>query len=52
MTHYTTLLFDLDGTISESAPGILRSVRYGLDAVGIHETDEKKLRTFPMQMTR
>ncbi len=46
MTHYTTLLFDLDGTISESAPGILRSVRYGLDAVGIHETDEKKLRTF------
>lgn len=46
MPHYTTLLFDLDGTISESAPGILRSVRYGLDAVGIHETDEKRLRTF------
>ncbi len=46
MPPYTYLLFDLDGTISESAPGILRSVRYGLEAVGIHETDEEKLATF------
>ena len=46
MRPYTYLLFDLDGTISRSAPGILRSVRYGLEAVGIHETDMEKLNTF------
>ena len=46
MLPYTYLLFDLDGTISESAPGIIRAVRYGLDAVGIHETDMEKLSTF------
>ena len=43
---YQYLLFDLDGTISESAPGIIRSVQYGLAAVGIHETDMAVLRTF------
>ena len=46
MNHYRYLLFDLDGTISESAPGIIKAVQYGLNAVGIHETDEKKLSTF------
>ncbi len=46
MLPYTYLLFDLDGTISRSAPGIIRSVKYGLDAVGIHETDMEKLSTF------
>lgn len=40
------LLFDLDGTISESAPGIMKSMAYGLTFVGIHENDEKVLRTF------
>ncbi len=43
---YKYLLFDLDGTISESAPGIIRSVQYGLKAVGIEETDMNILRTF------
>lgn len=46
MNHYKYLLFDLDGTISESAPGIIKAVQYGLDAVGIHERDMKKLSTF------
>ncbi len=46
MLPYTYLLFDLDGTISESAPGIIRSVRYGLAAVGIDEDDMDKLHTF------
>ena len=46
MNHYTYLLFDLDGTISESAPGIIKAVQYGLNAVGIHEKDRKKLSTF------
>lgn len=46
MNHYKYLLFDLDGTLSESAPGIIKAVQYGLDAVGIHERDMKKLSTF------
>ena len=46
MNHYKYFLFDLDGTISESAPGIIKAVQYGLDAVGIHERDMGKLRTF------
>ena len=27
---YTTVLFDLDGTITDSKPGILNSIRYAL----------------------
>lgn len=40
------ILFDLDGTISESAPGIIKSVIYGLSAVGIHEKSPERLRSF------
>ena len=39
-------LFDLDGTISESAPGITKSVQYALAALGIDEPDRKKLESF------
>ena len=46
MFPYTYLLFDLDGTISESAPGIIKAVRYGLAAVGIDETNEDNLHSF------
>ena len=35
MKPYTSVLFDLDGTISRSAPGIIRSLQYGLDSIGI-----------------
>ena len=28
MQQYQTILFDLDGTLTDSAPGILNSVRY------------------------
>lgn len=40
------LLFDLDGTLTDSAEGIINSVRYALDKFGISENDEKKLCTF------
>jgi len=43
---YTTLLFDLDGTLTDSAPGITNSVRYALDRFGIMEKDDFKLRRF------
>ena len=46
MKKYKFLLFDLDGTISQSSPGIIKAVRYGLAAVGIHETDMNTLHTF------
>lgn len=44
--NYKYFLFDLDGTISESAPGIIKAVKYGLNAAGIHEEDQKVLETF------
>lgn len=33
--QYKTILFDLDGTLTDSAPGILNSVRYGCRRIGI-----------------
>ncbi len=43
---YTHILFDLDGTMTESGPGILNSVQYALRHYGIEETDMDKLRLF------
>ena len=40
------LLFDLDGTLTDSALGITNSVKYALCKFGITENDEKKLCTF------
>ncbi|MCD7715334.1 MAG: HAD hydrolase-like protein [Lachnospiraceae bacterium] len=46
MRHYDTILFDLDGTLTESAPGIVNAVLYALKKNGIEETDREKLMTF------
>lgn len=35
--EYNTLLFDLDGTLTDSAEGITNSVRYALAKFGLHE---------------
>ena len=43
---YRTILFDLDGTLTESGIGITRSVAYALRKHGIEETDQKKLDRF------
>lgn len=40
------VLFDLDGTLSESAPGITHAVQYALKQMGIDEPDLKKLEVF------
>ena len=40
------LLFDLDGTLTDSAPGILRCVQYALEQCGTPEPDTDKLRPF------
>ncbi len=43
---YKTVLLDLDGTITDSAPGIINSVSYALEKFGIKEHDVKKLESF------
>lgn len=34
--RFDTVLFDLDGTLTDSAPGIKRSLKYALDKLGIN----------------
>lgn len=46
MPRYDTVLFDLDGTLTDSGPGIMKSVAYALEKFGIAETDSTKLRLF------
>ena len=38
MRNYDVILFDLDGTLTDSAPGILNSVRYACRKLaGMHD---------------
>ena len=43
---YQTIFFDLDGTLTESAPGITRSVAYALKKWGIEVEDLRTLEPF------
>lgn len=43
---YTIALFDLDGTITDSGPGIINSIRYALEKYRLPVPEEKVLRTF------
>lgn len=40
------ILFDLDGTLTESGEGIIKSVQHALRSFSIEETDTQKLRRF------
>ena len=40
------LLFDLDGTLTDPKDGITRCVQYGMEALGIYESDREKLVPF------
>ncbi|MCH3921861.1 HAD hydrolase-like protein [Limosilactobacillus sp.] len=40
------ILFDLDGTLTASGPGIIKSVQYTLEQMGCPEPDPQKLRFF------
>ncbi|HEU5270966.1 MAG TPA: HAD hydrolase-like protein [Jatrophihabitans sp.] len=42
---YPTVLFDLDGTLSESAPGILGSLRHAFAEVGVPWVDDATARS-------
>ncbi len=41
--QYDTLLFDLDGTITDSKEGIINCFRYALDFFGVDGSDETKM---------
>lgn len=43
---YQYLLFDLDGTLTDSAEGIIKCVQYALEKMGIIENDTEKLKVF------
>ncbi|WMJ84893.1 HAD hydrolase-like protein [Oscillospiraceae bacterium LTW-04] len=43
---YTTLLFDLDGTLTDSEEGIVKCVQHSLRPFGIEENDPVVLRSF------
>lgn len=43
---YSTVLFDLDGTLTDPAAGITNSMSYALDALGLQPPDAEQLRGF------
>ena len=43
---YKVILFDLDGTLTESGEGITKSVQYALERIGKPEPDPEKLKVF------
>ena len=46
LSSYKYLFFDLDGTLTESAPGIMNSARYALSSYGITDVLDSTLRKF------
>lgn len=46
MKQYKLIIFDLDGTLTDSGPGIINSVHYALEKMGISEDDRLKLHAF------
>lgn len=46
MKKYDTILFDLDGTLTDSSPGIVNSIVYALKKFDISVDDTGKLRKF------
>lgn len=46
MLPYDTLIFDLDGTLTDSQRGILGCIRYALDKMNLPCPDDKTLRRF------
>jgi phosphoglycolate phosphatase len=43
---YKNILFDLDGTITDSSPGIINSYLYSLGQIGLTENDIEHLKSF------
>jgi len=45
-SRYSTVFFDLDGTVTDSGQGCLNGVRYMFEKIGFTGYDEKKLKRF------
>lgn len=48
---YQTILFDLDGTLTDSGQGILNSVAYALEQIGIVEPDVANYNTLLVHLS-
>lgn len=46
VARHDVILFDLDGTLTDSAPGIVNCLRYALDDMGIAHPDDAAMRAF------
>ena len=46
MSKYDYILFDLDGTLTDSGPGIMKGFEYALGKMGIEVPDRSSLRKF------
>jgi phosphoglycolate phosphatase len=46
MQKYDYIFFDLDGTLSESAPGIVNCVAFALNSIGVEVRDREELKKF------
>ncbi len=46
LSSFTHLFWDLDGTLTESAPGIMNSARHALEYYGIRDVPESTLKKF------
>ena len=44
--QFDTVLFDLDGTLTDPVEGITNSYLYALDKLGLHESNPGKIKTF------
>ena len=44
--NYKTVIFDLDGTITDSGPGIMNAIRYAVKKRGLPDVPEEVLRSF------
>lgn len=44
--NYKTAIFDLDGTITDSGPGIMNAIRYAVKKRGLPDVSEEVLRSF------
>lgn len=44
--RFDIVLFDLDGTLTDSGPGIMNGVQYALKKLGMKEAEEEQLRSF------
>ena len=43
MKHYKTIIFDLDGTLTDSGPGVMNGIVYALEHFGVAAPDEASL---------